>query len=960
MNTVFKRLLKGIATVTLAVSVGGISIAQADPFVLDKSIVVKPNDSGTYTLGEFLSRGHRPSDIWDTDANGHNTIANYGTVDSGNINSDTLLMGGKTWTDKSFIKSTCQTYSQGDEGGTCYEFDNVGGPTFWHRNGSGGQDSINVGMASTQSAPFVEFGGNTIYRDSNGNITAIENRTTTTADANSGDTTLTLAGPVGCGDGDGKQQCDIKITDSSGNTVTSQTFTQADYDNVNNVTKITLPSGIGAALAKGSAVVWHVFADDGVAYGVEFTQNQALIYPKPPQSMVNILRSRMTAYTNYTTGEMSGGEHQVYATIDHGSVDHPNYYYGYISAWDNTSWSDHMTVSVESYQYPGTGQVRYSWRTDQLNDPIPYHDIPSDYTSDMTTSLAAKAGDTVITMSAGAMDQLANQRFAVTSSVSGVFASGTLGVFHIETVHNWTQITLSKPLAADLPSGSPVHLVGQAMDGSVNFAPGNGPKDAFDFTNTYVGSDGNTYHNTNTHQYPAPALFFGLAYKNFNMYWIQNYNSGLKDTISRDFDNEYDFWTGGTHPGETSSRGMTLVWTGGNTMATGSWMMRLAGTNLMPLGLEIDGVFPWGGQAIGTDSGFQVFRNSSNLPKLDQSRTMSGSMLGEVTGNNWEFGELAFYESLDNDTDSTYHLGIMRSQGTQLQYEHSADCDKVTAYSCHQAGQILFDINGGTNIGLAYGYGKNMKIGLVVDQNGGVTINGGSLTLSDKTNMLWIPDTTTVYFPEPSGSNIQMNVQSDNRLHFDDLHSGGYYFGGPVEAYGGLSSTYGDVHVGVSGGAKSIFLDGSGGALNFQTRSPDTNNLTVGIYYNWDYDLEGVLYFSNGHYGNTYLFNGDVRATGRIGWDGGTKGVNSNLQIGFNYDSGSQSMTVDSDNLRAPGLRFKGAAYANLPSITDTQSFHYCTDCYSKFREQGDTVTGLLVRWNGSKWVDTVGVEALH
>lgn len=52
--------------------------------------------------------------------------------------------------------------------------------------------------------------------------------------------------------------------------------------------------------------------------------------------------------------------------------------------------------------------------------------------------------------------------------------------------------------------------------------------------------------------------------------------------------------------------------------------------------------------------------------------------------------------------------------------------------------------------------------------------------------------------------------------------------------------------------------------------------------------------------------------------------------------------------------------YSTLPSSPNTSDHYYCTDCYSKLRESGDTETGIEVNWNGTRWNDPVGIEVQH
>ncbi|RUT27071.1 hypothetical protein C0V97_02285 [Asaia sp. W19] len=160
--------------------------------------------------------------------------------------------------------------------------------------------------------------------------------------------------------------------------------------------------------------------------------------------------------------------------------------------------------------------------------------------------------------------------------------------------------------------------------------PGTNKGDQIDFSGiSYTGPDGKVYQSTQTHRYRYPALFFGMSTKNFNSYSLQQYTRPV-DGLTRAFDNEWDFWMTGTHPGETSSRGLTMTW-GGSTLplSPDSWMLNLAGNNVMPVGLDVNGVFPYGGRLIRSDAAFNVFRNRDGNAPGNVGDTQSVISLGQ-------------------------------------------------------------------------------------------------------------------------------------------------------------------------------------------------------------------------------------------------------------------------------------------------------------------------------------------
>lgn len=60
------------------------------------------------------------------------------------------------------------------------------------------------------------------------------------------------------------------------------------------------------------------------------------------------------------------------------------------------------------------------------------------------------------------------------------------------------------------------------------------------------------------------------------------------------------------------------------------------------------------------------------------------------------------------------------------------------------------------------------------------------------------------------------------------------------------------------------------------------------------------------------------------------------------------------------GSKFAVATYNTLPTSPNTGDPVYCSDCYSKLREAGDSATGIPVYWNGSSWRDSLGIVVLH
>jgi len=163
----------------------------------------------------------------------------------------------------------------------------------------------------------------------------------------------------------------------------------------------------------------------------------------------------------------------------------------------------------------------------------------------------------------------------------------------------------------------------------VSGAPGtivaNTIKDKYDYQITYnysnegVNNDlrGKEVHNSNFHYYSQPTLFLGLSDKNFNLYTLQRHNSST-DSITREYDNEWDIWMHPKHDYEVSTRGLTMTWGGyEHLFAKDSYMMLLTGADAMPKGLLVEHVARAGGLEIGTDAGFGVYKWAYPMQELN-------------------------------------------------------------------------------------------------------------------------------------------------------------------------------------------------------------------------------------------------------------------------------------------------------------------------------------------------------
>lgn len=82
---------------------------------------------------------------------------------------------------------------------------------------------------------------------------------------------------------------------------------------------------------------------------------------------------------------------------------------------------------------------------------------------------------------------------------------------------------------------------------------------------------------------------------------------------------------------------------------------------------------------------------------------------------------------------------------------------------------------------------------------------------------------------------------------------------------------------------------------------------------------------------------------------------------GIAVSGGIKTDTINvTSGLTTTSLLTVALTYATLPSSPVTGQHIFCSDCYSKLREDGDTATGILVYWNGTRWNDVLGIAAQH
>lgn len=604
-----------------------------------------------------------------------------------NLKRNTLMIGGANRSAIAGIKASCQNISGGDLGGSCYQFTDMGGQQGNNRSGAGLSDGINMDMRATDNSPLDVIGANQLIQNTDGSYHVKGVQLFPATAVAVGATQFKIKGMVGCGVGVGQSHCELSgasVITLAGKILTTTKVTAGPYDPTTQTTLMQLGDGntLNAPLTVSTPLSVLYYSGDGTAYGVSFGQDgtpgaygaaYTLIYPALSLEEQALILSRMAIWTNLADGMQSteGGSNE-----DDANVDMPNYYYGYNS---------------------GIGVVAINQANiDRIN------------------------ADTTLTPAQKQQAIRLNQYTRMNVETSYYPGTG-------DAKGGWRTLEASNTGAHNTPRFILVQqgntIVQKNSDGS-QITP------QLDYRLTYAyPQTGTLTHNSNYHHYAQPALFLGLNNKNFNLYAMQAHVDA-PDSITRAYDNEWDFWMlprKNNPNAAVNSRGLTLTW-GNSTgpFATGSYMMRLAGSNLMPIGIKVDGVNPYGGYTVRSDAGFSVQRWAfpSNAYLKNVNDMMSIAALGQAKTNQGSY-QLFSYMSNDGQANNSLHLGLTKQPSTDplhyLGWNDSPNCHNDG--SCTILGQVIFDPAGYKGgIALGSGQGKTTQLGVIVDANSQVVV----------------------------------------------------------------------------------------------------------------------------------------------------------------------------------------------------------------------------------------------
>lgn len=786
---------------------------------------------------QLLSSGQKPSSVWDNSTT-YPYLYGFSSVDTQNTSPELMYWGGQTYDNKVMIHQFCQTYSGGDLGGTCFQIDNRSGTASGLRNPDNlGVTATTLKLTSGDNHPRLTLGGNAVTLNVFGNVSDVGNKVTTVGTTAAGSTSLVITGPAYCGNTQYGRYCDIArttatpFTNDAGSPSSTGKFKTTVYNQSANTTTITLMAPLSAAIPDGTFLEWRTYAPDGVAYGVIMKNDGAIIYPTLSTSLQNLLRPRMSVFTNVSNGmAMSSALNQPQL---------PDYYYGFISSLAATADGGAISgtrLSVATMPDVNSTHISGEWRAILEDAIMPDASVAASYQRSATTVANVAKGDTIIPINIQIPDTM--RRVRVT--VSGDQIPGMSGVLIQNGVAAGVQLDVGSLVA--IPSGTIVTIVGMGVDGTTAFAPGN--------------LVGDKIVNTGTLPYPAPTLAFGMSLQDVGISQVQEYD-GTADSVLKVYDNQHLFNFTTSSKNEAISRGLTMQWTANNKLADSSYMAKLDGDGQMPVGLQVSGVYP-GGLGLTTDWGLQSFNRigttaTPNFP-------IFGTSFGALPNVDKSYSRLTLFESSDVGSTSSFHVGMIKGDAT-LGSDQSVLCATCTA-----GGQLLFDVGGASGtVGLGVGLGQATVVGLYVDNTG------------------------MVHFPHGYDSSGPWGLTLDSST--DTVLLG--------------SSTTPDLGLQVMG-------------IPLASLKAITAPTPLGILkYCSDCSYHGVI-------GSFVKYNATTKS-----W-------------------------VDLDGMT---LTTSAWVRASLPTGgVSPGAMTFCSDCYSKLREDGDTTVGIMVKWTGQNWYDLTGI----
>lgn len=145
------------------------------------------------------------------------------------------------------------------------------------------------------------------------------------------------------------------------------------------------------------------------------------------------------------------------------------------------------------------------------------------------------------------------------------------------------------------------------------------------------------------------------------------------------------------------------------------------------------------------------------------------------------------------------------------------------------------------------------------------------------------------------------------------------------------------------------------GFATVNLKSSEALRMAAGQRISWEATASIRTYFKDGT-----LRDGSASGDARSLDMNGNERLNGTITAkNLSMDNGS--VTTDGNgNLTVKSLIAKAFSYSTLPTSVAVGQSVFCSDCYSKLREDSDAQTGVVVYWNGSRWNDSMGIAIMH
>lgn len=220
--------------------------------------------------------------------------------------------------------------------------------------------STNFESYQNFGSPVDVLGGNQVQSNSNGSKTVIGTSVTLAKSVAAGATSIyiTPASKIACGVANPCVITASGLTTSTGSAASTATGSYDGTVDASGNLRFTLTNGyvFSQALDTNATVTLMNVARDGVSYGVVMQSDGSVrVYPKLSATEENLITKGRGLFTNMINGMVS--------TIETGSVDLPNYYYGYTYSVTDDSSTNSTVIVTKSYNDVTDAAALTGWTT---------------------------------------------------------------------------------------------------------------------------------------------------------------------------------------------------------------------------------------------------------------------------------------------------------------------------------------------------------------------------------------------------------------------------------------------------------------------------------------------------------------------------------------------------------------------------------------------------------------------